>query len=86
MELNKKLRKKETRRLRMNIGSLNARGLNVIGKRQNLITLCIKHEWSILAIQETKIAHCGTEEPKKLVEQEQEKGHQMENLLLLWRA
>ena len=72
-ELKRNLLKKETRRLRMKIGPLNAGGLNIIGKRQHLITLCIKHELSILAIQETKEAHCGTEEPKKLVEQELEK-------------
>ena len=53
-KLKKSLLMKETRRLRMKIGSLNARGLNIIGKRQNLITLCIQHELPILAIQETK--------------------------------
>ena len=71
-KLKKNPLKKEARRLRMIIGPLNARGLNFIGKRQNLITFCIKHELSILAIQETKIAHCGTEEPKTLVERELE--------------
>ena len=56
----KRLLTEAARKLRMGICSLNARGLNEAGERQNLIALCVKHNLSILAVQETKIPHCGT--------------------------
>ena len=62
----KRLLTEAARKLRMGICSLNARGLNEAGKRQKLIALCVKHKLSILAVQETKIPHCGTEDPRNL--------------------
>ena len=39
-----------------------------MGKRQNLIALCLERKQSILAVQETKVPHCGTEDPRNLEE------------------